>query len=188
MTDTAVFDACILHSAPLRDFLLRLGYAKLVRPIWSEAIHAEWIRSVLRRRPDLQRERLERTRREMDAKFPNSLISGFAEITPTLHLPDPDDRHVLAVAIHAEAPLIVTFDLDHFPESALAPYGIKAIAPDDFVTRLIAYDADALLDAVAQHRAALTRPVKTVEEYLATLEQQRLPETVAFLRKHREKI
>jgi len=39
--EAAVFDACILYSAPLRDFLLRLASAKLVRPFWSEEIHAE---------------------------------------------------------------------------------------------------------------------------------------------------
>ena len=67
-------------------------------------------------------------------------------------------------------------------------YGVQAISPDDFVLRLIDYDPDALLDAVAGHRAALNNPPKTVEEYLATLEQQRLFKTVAFLQEHRKEI
>ena len=184
MIDAAVFDACVLYSAPLRDFLLRLGYAKLVHPLWSEEIHAEWMQSLLRNRPDLQRERLERTRRKMDEKFPRSLVSGHEKIISTLHLPDPNDRHVLAVAIHAKAPFIVTFNLVDFPESVLASYGIQAICPDDFVGRLIDYDADAFLDAVASHRAALNQPSKTVETYLETLEHQRLFKTVAFLRRY----
>lgn len=188
MIDAAVLDACVLYSAPLRDFLLRLGYAKLIRPLWSEEIHAEWMRNLLRKRSDLQPERLERTRREMDAKFPNSLVSGYERLVSTLQLPDPDDRHVLAVAIHGKASWIVTFNLADFPESVLAPFGIRAITPDDFVLLLIAYDAEAFLDGVARHRAALTRPPKTVDEYLTTLERQRLPKTVAFLREHREEI
>ena len=188
MIEAAVFDACVLYSAPLRDFLLRLGYAKLVHPLWSEEIHAEWIRSLLRKRTDLQRERLERTRREIDAKFPHSLITGYEEITLTLSLPDPNDWHILAAAIHAKASLIVTFNLDDFPESVLAPYGIRAISPDDFVLRLIDYDSESFLDAVAWHRAALNRPTKTVEQYLETLEQQRLFKTVTFLREHWQEI
>jgi len=184
MIDSVVLDACVLYSASLRDFLLRLGYAKLIQPFWSEKIHEEWIRSLRRNRPDLLPERLERTRREMDMKFPHSLVTGHESIIPSLQLPDLKDRHVLAVAIHVKAPLIVTFNLNDFPESALAPYGIKAISPDELVSRLIGYDAEGLLNAVARHRAALTHPSKTVEEYLATLEKQGLTLTVAFLRKH----
>ena len=186
--EAAVFDACVLYSAPLRDFLLRLGYAKLVRPFWSEEIHAEWIRSLLKNRSGLYRERLERTRREMDMKFPHSLVTGYEAIIPTLWLPDPNDRHVLATAIHAKASFIATFNLKDFPESALTSYGVQAINPDDFVCRLIDYDAKALLDAVAGHRAALCRPAKTVEQYLATLERQRLFKMVAFLREHQKEI
>jgi len=185
---SAVLDACVLYSASLRDFLLRLGRAKLFYPLWSEKIHEEWIRSLRRNRPDLLPERLERTRRKMDTEFPDSLILGFGEIIPSLNLPDLKDRHVLAAAIHAKAPLIVTFNLTDFPESALASYGIKAISPDELVSRLIDYDAEGLLNAVARHRAALTRPSKTVKEYLATLEKQGLTLTVAFLRKHESDI
>ena len=188
MIESAVFDACVLYSAPLRDFLLRLGYAKLVRPFWSEEIHAEWMRSLLNKRPKLYQDRLERTRREMDLKFPHSLVTGYEALIPTLQLPDPKDRHVLAVAIHVKAAFIVTFNLKDFPASALAPYGVQAISPDNFVLRLIDYDPDAFLDAVAGHRAALNNPPKTVAEYLATLEQQRLFKTVAFLQEHRNEI
>jgi len=62
MINVAVLDACVLYSASLRDFLLQLGYAKLFRPVWTEIIHEEWIQSLLQNRPDLSRERLERTK------------------------------------------------------------------------------------------------------------------------------
>jgi len=181
---SAVYDACVLYSAPLRDFLLRFAEDKLVVPFWSAEIQDEWIRSLLAKRPDLQKEKLERTRREMDTYFSESLVQGYEFIIPTLQLPDAKDRHVLAAAIHVKAEYIVTFNLKDFPQSVLVPYKIEAISPDDFVLRVIEYDSNAFLTTVAKHRAFLSRPAKTAEEYLATLEKQGLVKTVAFLREH----
>ena len=185
---SAVYDACVLYSASLRDFLLRLAVPGLVSPFWSEEIHHEWIRSLLKNRPDLKRENLERTRRNMDFHFPTALIHGYEPILPTLMLPDPDDRHVLAVAIQAKAKYIVTFNLDDFPKASLQPYGIKAISPDEFVFQLTQKVPRRVLRAVQKHRRELTRPPKTVDEYLSTLEKQKLPKTVTFLRKHKDNL
>jgi len=179
-----VYDACVLYSASLRDILLWLGYVELVCPLWSEKIHEEWMRNLLKNRPDLLPKRVERTRQEMDTRFPNSSIRGYEPLIPVLELPDPNDRHVLAVAIHAEAKYIVTTNLDDFPKTVLQPFGIEAVSPDDFVWRLIQKKPVRVLEAVRKHRASLTRPPKTVEEYLATLEKQGLAKTTAFLREH----
>jgi predicted nucleic acid-binding protein len=184
MTNSAVFDACVLYSAPLRDFLLWLGYAGLVRPIWSEEIRSEWINSLLLNRPDLQREKLERTCREMDFHFPDAFINGFKSIVPTLRLPDPKDRHVLAVAVHAEAEYIITLNLKDFPNTILQLYNVEAVTPDEFVSRLIQKIPGRVLEVARFHRSRLSRPPKAVGEYLATLEKQGLPKTVTFLRKH----
>jgi len=182
----AVYDACILYSAALRDLLLDIAVVGLVNPHWSNEIHDEWIRSLLRNRPDLESESLERTRRRMDMKFKNSLTKDYEHLLPTLRLPDPNDRHVLAVAIHVKAKHIVTFNLDDFPRLTLQPYGIEALSPDEFVLRLIQTKQNRVLEAVKSHRSDLTRPPKTVEEYLATLEKQGLSKTVAFLREHKD--
>jgi hypothetical protein len=99
---SAILDACVLYSASLRDFLLRLAEKGLFHPRWSEEIRNEWIRNLLQNRPDLKREKLERTCRNMDTSFPKSLVCGYEFITPTLTLPDPKDRHVLATAIPAQ--------------------------------------------------------------------------------------
>ena len=180
----AVYDACVLYSAPLRNLLLHLAEAKQVEPFWSEEIHDEWMRSLLRNRPDLISDKLERTRQRMDTHFPNALVQGYESIIPTLTLPDPNDRHVLAVAIHVKAEYIVTFNLTDFPKSHLQPYGIEAISPDEIVQRMIQKKPSHILATVKDHRLSLQRPAKPVDEYLATLEKQGLPQTVAFLRKH----
>ena len=180
----AVFDACVLYSGALRDFLLRLADVNLIEPFWSEEIHDEWMRSLLRNRPDLIRDKLERTRRKMDTNFPGALIHGYESIIPTLSLPDPNDRHVLAVAIHAKAEYIVTFNRADFPKSHLQPYGIEAVSPDEIVLRMIQKRPSHIIATVKDHRLNLKRPPKSVHEYLATLERQGLPKTVAFLWEH----
>jgi predicted nucleic acid-binding protein len=160
----------------------------LVKPFWSQEIHDEWIRNLLLNRPDLQREKLERTRREIDSYFPKAVISGYESIIPSLQLPDPNDRHVLPVAIHAKAKYIVSHNITDFPQSALLPHQVEAILPDDFVLKVIEYDAQTFITTVAKHRTFLTRPHKTADEYLATLEKQGLLKTVAFLRENEASI
>jgi hypothetical protein len=59
---TAVYDANILYAAPLRDLFIRLANIGLVRAKWTEAIHDEWLRSVIKNNPQLTLERLVRTR------------------------------------------------------------------------------------------------------------------------------
>jgi hypothetical protein len=54
--------------------------------------------------------------------------------------------------------------------------------------RLWDEDAPCVLAAAKLHRASLTRPPKTAAEYLATLEQCRLVETVARLRPHEDEL
>ena len=62
----------------------------------------------------------------MDAHVRDVLIIGFEDLVPSLELPDPGDRHVLAAAIRSEADIIVTVNLKDFPASLLAPYGLEA--------------------------------------------------------------
>jgi len=76
------------------------------------------MRLALRNRPDLSRKQLERTRSLMNAHVRDALVDGHQSLIPALALPDPDDRHVLAAAIQCGADLIVTFNLDDFPERA----------------------------------------------------------------------
>ena len=97
----AIYDACVLYPAPLRDLLIQLGITGLFRPRWTEEIHDEWIRNVLKKRPDLNREQLNRTKQLMNQAIPDCLVTDYKSIIEGLKLPDPDDRHALAAAIHA---------------------------------------------------------------------------------------
>lgn len=184
---TVIFDACVLHPAPLRDLLMRLATTELFRARWSDAIHEEWTRSVLRQRPDLTAQ-LARTRQLMDAHVMDSLVTGYEHLIDTIDLPDLNDRHVLAAAIAGGADVVVTTNLKDFPANRLAPFGIEAQHPDVFIRNLLRQHEEAMVVAVALHRAALRNPPKSPEEYLDTLLLQGLSETVALLRQSRERI
>lgn len=99
-----VYDACV----SLRDLLMNMAAEDVVRAHWTDEIQEEWIRNLLRNRPDLKRESLERTRRAMDETIECGLVCGYEALIETLQLPDPDDRHVLAAAIHVRAKWIIT--------------------------------------------------------------------------------
>jgi len=179
---TALYDACVLYPAPLRDLLMWLALTDLFRARWTNAIHEEWMRNVLKNRPDLTRAQLERTRDLMNANVRDCLVTGYEDLIDAVTLPDPDDRHVLAAAIRGRADVIVTFDLDDFPADAIQPYGVDAQHPDDFVTHLLDLAPATVYRAVKRQREALKNPSKTPEELLETLERQRLVQAVARLR------
>lgn len=179
---TVVYDACVLYPAPLRDLLMHLALSDLYRARWSDMIHAEWMRRVLASRPDLTAEQLERTRRLMNAHVRDCLVTGFEYLIPSIDLPDPEDRHVVAAAIHSGASLIVTFNLKDFPPEALRPYNLAAQHPDDFIVDLLDLHPAGVLEAAAHHRRSLKNPPKTAEEYLDTLLAQGLTQSVAGMR------
>lgn len=115
----AVYDANVLYPAQLRDLLMRLGTHDLVRPHWSDEIHDEWMRNLAADRNDIPREKLEITKSKMEKAIPGASVEGYQHLTERLNLPDEDDRHVLAAAIHIGAEWIVTFNLKDFPAKAL---------------------------------------------------------------------
>ena len=106
------------------------------------------------------------------------MVSGYEDLIPTLNLPDTNDRHVLAAAIHGGASVIVIANIRHSPAEALAPYKIVAQEPDSFVLGLL----EAATAALAVDRARLLRPAMNAAEYIASLERAGLSATAAVLR------
>ena len=161
---------------------MRLALNDLYKPKWTDVIHEEWILAVMKRRPDLSREILDRTRDLMNAYVLEALVKDFGILIPRLNLPDPNDRHVLAAAIKSQANIIVTYNLQDFPEKELSPYNIEAQHPDTFVYQLLNFSMNGVLATMRQHREALKNPAKTPDEYLLTFEKQGLAQTVGTLR------
>lgn len=154
---TAVYDACVLYPAALRDLLMWLGLSGLYRARWTSQIHEEWKRNVLKNRPDLTPEQVENTSALMDMAIPDGLVTGYEGLCSSLDLPDPDDRHVLAA------------------------YDIEPMHPDDFISDLWDLDQAAVLAAAQKQRRAMKRPSVDAEGYLEMLMRQGLVQTSKVL-------
>lgn len=181
---TALFDANVLYPAPMRDLLLQLAVTDLFRAKWSADIHREWIESLLHNEPQRERAALERTRDLMDAKTRDCLVTGYEALIPSLQLPDPDDRHVLAAAIVGRCDTIVTQNIRDFPENVMAPYGIDVQHPDTFLCNHFNLAPGVFLTAVRKVRGRLKNPPYTAKEYLAILTRQGLVATAAKLEQY----
>lgn len=181
---TAFYDANVLYPAELRNLLMHLALTGLFRAKWSADVHEEWISALLEKRPDLTREKLERTRSLMDLHATGALVTGYEDLIPGLQLPDPDDRHVLAAAIRGQADVIVTMNLRDFPISVVGAFGIEAQHPDEFVLHLLDLAPEVVMTAAENHRQSLKNPPRSVNEYLDTLERQGLTQTASALRKN----
>ena len=118
----AVYDACVLYSAFLRDLLVRLAihgrWAGVLRAKWTGPIHREWIRAVRRQRPGVFLGDLLRTRRLMDQHVGGCRVRGYERWERRVTLPDPNDRHVLAAALACVADVIVTYNTADFPRTS----------------------------------------------------------------------
>ena len=186
--DIALLDANIFYPAPLRDLFMQLAVSDVFQARWTADIHREWIEALLRNQPERDRARLERTREMMDRATRDCLIIGYESLIPSLTLPDPDDRHVLAAAVTGQCTVIVTWNLADFPQEVLEPFGIEAQDPDSFLSRHLSLSPDSFCAAVRKVRQRLQKPPYTTEQYLTILMRQRLITTVAALEAFSEHI
>jgi hypothetical protein len=178
----AILDANVLYSASLRHLLIWLAVTEAFDAKWTGAIQDEWTRSLLRDQPGLDASRIARTRQLMDAHIPDALVAGYEPLIASLTLPDPNDRHVLAAAIHCGATFIVTKNLKDFPDSTMAAHGIVVLHPDAFVLLLLDTNPDTVVEGARSHRAELVNPPRSPAEYIAALEAQDMTATAAALR------
>jgi len=181
---TVIFDSCVLFPARLRSLLMYLGTTELFWGRWTNDIHEEWMQAFLDKYPDKTRADAIRTRDEMDAHALDALVTGYQDLSESLVLPDPTDRHVLAAAIVGRADAVVTFNLSDFPDDLLRPYDIEAMHPDDFLLCQFDLSPPLFLATVRLHRASMRNPPKSPLQYLMELERNQIPKTVALLRRH----
>jgi predicted nucleic acid-binding protein len=179
---TVIYDANVLYPSLLRDLLIRVAQARLVRARWTDQILDEIFRKLIVNRPDLAPKALARTRTLMNEAIPDVLVTGYEPLIEVLDLPDPDDRHVLAAAIKVGAQMIVTDNLRDFPDDRLDPWDIEARSADQFLHAMVDLAPKQVFGIVQRMADARTRPRMDVDQVLAALNGTGLVETVAALR------
>ncbi|MEQ1695235.1 MAG: PIN domain-containing protein [Hyphomicrobiaceae bacterium] len=163
-------DANVLFSAAVRDLVVQLGVDGLLDLRWSDAVQDEWTYALALTRPDLSPERLARTRLRLEAALPVARVANYEHLISTLVLPDPNDRHVLAAAMTAEASMILTFNLADFPRTSIPP-----VHPDQLLTTLAKATPVALCATIKTVRTRLANPPTSPTGYLDILRRNQLP-------------
>ncbi len=170
----AVLDACVLYPTVLREILIGAARRGLYAPLWSARILEEWARATHKLGPgaeDVARGEIALLR----VAFPQAERPSAPGVEARLHLPDPDDIHVLAVAISSSADLIVTFNAVDFPRGALAAEGLDRQDPDQFLRALHAKDPQAVADVVEEVRAVAERLSGQPQPLRALLKRAGMP-------------
>lgn len=173
-----------LGSSSLSDTLLRCAEVDLYRPIWSTKVVEEAKRAICRVHPDLSESRVSWRFSNMNTAFPFSEISDkqWEGLVSGVHLPDQDDRHVVAAAAAAGADVIVTSNLKDFPVVELAEYSLEPVGPDTFLCDMLDLNPNAVQHAVRMQIRNLKRPPMSVDKLLGYLKRANVPEFVADYR------
>ena len=160
-----VLDANILAESAISDLFLRLSEEpRLISPRWTDEIWEEARRAMVSKLgwpEEIAASRIAAAQ----ATFPEARVTdyeGFIEKCTN----DPKDRHILAAAIRAKVETIVTMNVRHFKEADLAPWGITAAHPGEYLKVL--YDHDEGVVVSVLHRMAELRK-KTLIEMLSRL-------------------
>lgn len=141
---------------PLADTLLTAAAQRLFQLRWTAELLQEVRETMLKHQ--FPTAAVDRRLHAMQRAFRNAEVTDYQHLIAQIQLPDPDDRHVVAAAIRAEAGVIVTANLQDFPSAVLAAHGIRVLSPDDFLTELAGAFPQPMLALVQQQAAALRRP------------------------------
>ena len=164
-------DACVLYPTVLREILTGCAAAGLFRAQWSPRVLEEWARAAARLGPD--GERIARAEIALlHAAYPAAEVRPRDGDLSRLHLPDPNDVHVLAAAIAGGADALCTFNARDFPRHTMQVEGIERLDPDQLLARL---DDVAVAQVVAAVHATAERMAGEPLPLRSLLKRARLP-------------
>ncbi len=160
-----VLDASVLAEAAVSDLFLRLSEEpRLLLPRWTENIWEETRRTFVEKLGWPEGVADSRIKAAHET-FPEAMVTGYEHLTEQCQN-HPDDRHILAAAIHSSTETIVTFNVKDFKAEALGPWGINAAHPADYLKVLYDHDPAAVTNAL---HAMAAKAKRTVPEMLGRL-------------------
>lgn len=167
-----VLDANVLYGIEVTDLVLTMATQHLFRPHWSPQILDEVSRN-LKLRDDLDPDAIDRRIGHMNRALPAALEEPPVWLIEGMPANE-SDRHVLALAVHVEASVIVTENLRDFPRELVQPFAVEAIDADTFVLKHVERDPTAVLAAIDAMAARRRRYPKTRQDIVEVL-RRRLP-------------
>ena len=181
---TAVIDACVLADVFKRNLLLHLAEAELFRPRWSSKIldETEWaILKITMGEADGTKQRV-----AIERAFQGACVTGYEALIPVIALPDADDRHVLAAAIHTNAQVLVTDNLKDFPSNELTKFGIELKSPDEFIADTITLHEQTAFGALKTMRVGYKNPALSTGKLIQFAESRGLMTTALLLKEYEQ--
>ncbi len=173
-----ILDACVLVQACLRDTLLRLAQKGMFLARWSDDIINETSRT-LQMKLGKTPEQVQHLTDELRRQFDDAWVEGYAGLIPSMSN-DEKDRHILAAAIVGRCECVVTLNMRHFPAESMAPFGIEARTPDEFLINLYGLDPVLVVHTLHEQGNDL-KSMRTIQQILAAL-QPACPQFVQLVR------
>ena len=180
---TVIADANVLVPVILRDLLLEFAFQGMFRVRWTPHIRDEVRRTLCGELFQLDPAKVDRLLLLMAENVLQPDVTGYELCINKLVLPDPEDRHILAAAIIAEADTIVTFNLKHFPADYCLKQGVMVTHPDIFLAAQVTLMPGPAMAAVRTIENRWRRPDIRIAGILDRCRKIGLVETAAELRK-----
>jgi hypothetical protein len=174
----------ILYPFHLRNIIVQAAVDQLVEARWTDEIHDEWMRNLMVQVPAIPLERLQVTCQLMNSALPTATIRGYEEHIPRVTLPDPDDRHVVAAGIAANASHVLTWNLRHFPANELKKFGLRRMTPDAFLSGVFDKIPDLVISSPANARRNLSKTRVSASDFIDILERQKLVQVAKRVEKY----
>ncbi|MEQ8286073.1 PIN domain-containing protein [Thalassospira sp.] len=181
---TALLDACVLADVFKRNLLLHLAEAELFRPRWSPQILDETERAIAK----ITKGKADgvKQRAAMERAFRDACVTGHEALIPAVNLPDANDCHVLAAAVHTNAQVLVTDNLKDFPSGELARFEIELKSPDEFIADTITLHEQTAFGALKTMRTGYQNPALSTGKIIQFAESRGLMTTALLLKEYEQ--
>ncbi len=175
---SVVLDADVLAKGLHRNVLLNLAAADCFRPIWSDTILTETELAITRLGGDGSKRR-----RQLEGAFPSAIADpSYVHLVHKFQLEDPDDRHVVAVALQEGADAICSDNTKDFGLSV-----VEVLTSDKFITDTIDLSPVRAIQALARMRSNMTS-VLDGEEFVELMQKRELVEAAEYLRPYADRL
>lgn len=169
-----LIDACVLYPTVMREVLLGVAARGLFTPLWSARILEEWARATAKLGDGYE----DMARGEialLKARWPNAETAYSQDLEAGLHLPDPNDTHVLAAAIAGKADVLLTMNLKDFPTRTVSAHGVVRRDPDGMLREMFEENPQAVRQVAENVRRVAERLSGEAQDMRKLMKKARLP-------------